>query len=362
MSAVGQDSGRNIGLDALRAAAILLVLVAHFLGAGFGRQLGGTPVILNLLGHLGVELFFVLSGFLIGNLLLDVVARGPTLRAWGVFMCRRVMRTMPAYFVWLAVLLATKSLGAAAPYVYQYATFTQNLAWPMPPGNWFGVSWSLTVEEWFYLLFSITALSLAFLLPRAGFWLALVAFLTIPLALRIAWPPGSWDEVTRKIVFLRLDAIAYGVLLASLMRNGVWPERTWRLALLAGLSILAAIGFVWLFRTGQWEPTDPAWRVLVLSATSIGLVLLIPASLHLRIRAGPLRNAVEGTSRLSYGLYLTHIGMLDLTRRFYGDAAILNVIGLVLAGLGAVLLSQLSWRYVEKPILDRRPKQSVQSA
>jgi peptidoglycan/LPS O-acetylase OafA/YrhL len=357
MSAAGRDGGRNIGLDLLRAAAILLVLVAHFVGAGFGRQLGGTPVVLNLFGHLGVELFFVLSGFLIGNLLLDVVARGPTLRAWGIFMCRRVMRTMPAYFIWLAILLATKSLGLAAPYVYQYATFTQNLAWPMPPGNWFGVSWSLTVEEWFYLLFSVASLSLAFLLPRAGFWIALAAFLIVPLGLRLVWPPGPWDDVMRKIVLLRLDAIAYGVLLAALMRYRIWPERIWRLALIAGLAILSAIGFVWLFHTGQWEPTDPAWRVLVLNATSIGLALLIPASLHLRIRAGLLRNTVEATSRLSYALYLTHIGMLDLTKRFYGDGVILNVVGLLLAGIGAVVLSQLSWRYVEKPILDRRPSQ-----
>jgi peptidoglycan/LPS O-acetylase OafA/YrhL len=357
MSAVGRDSDRNIGLDLLRAIAILLVLVAHFVGAGFGRHLGGTPVILNLLGHLGVELFFVLSGFLIGNLLLDVVARGPTLRAWGVFMCRRAMRTMPAYFVWLAILLATKSLGLAAPYVYQYATFTQNLAWPMPPGNWFGVSWSLTVEEWFYLLFSITALSLAFLLPRTGFWLALAAFLIVPLGLRMIWPPGPWDDAMRKIVLLRLDAIAYGVLLAALMRHRICPERFWRLALIAGLAILSAIVVVWLVRTGQWEPTDPAWRVLVLNATSVGLVLLIPASLQLRIQSGTFRNAVETTSRLSYGLYLTHIGMLDLTKRFYGDGVILNVVGLVLAAAGAVLLSQLSWRYVEKPILDRRPTQ-----
>src|SRR5262249_26393683 len=117
---------RYLGLDVLRASAIVLVLIAHFVDRATFVHLHYTPLPLLLSGHFGVELFFVLSGFLIGNLLLDILARRPTVPAWAIFMCRRVMRTLPAYFAWLLILVATKSLGQTAPYVLEYFTLTQN--------------------------------------------------------------------------------------------------------------------------------------------------------------------------------------------------------------------------------------------
>ena len=141
----------------MRATAIVFVLASHC-GDTFAGWLGGrAPEWLSVSGFFGVELFFVLSGFLIGRLLLGIIAEPPSLRAWGVFMARRWMRTLPIYLLWIAVLAV---IWPPRPWdqVLRYATLTQNLAWPMPSG-WFGVSWSLTVEEWFYLLFSALLLS-----------------------------------------------------------------------------------------------------------------------------------------------------------------------------------------------------------
>ena len=137
---------RSLGLDLLRAIAILLVIVCHFSGYaapafGYTQTL---PII--LVGHLGVALFFVLSGFLIGGMLADIAEQGPTPQSWAIFMTRRVMRTMPAYFLWVVLLIACKPSGQWQPYLAQYLTFTQNLSWPMPPSGWFAVSWSLAVE------------------------------------------------------------------------------------------------------------------------------------------------------------------------------------------------------------------------
>ena len=353
---------RNQGLDLLRGIAIGLVLIAHFIDRATWAHLGFTPVALALMGHFGVELFFVLSGFLIGNLIIDIIDDGPTVRAWAVFMARRIMRTMPAYLIWIGLLLALKSVGQSGPYIWQYATFMQNLAWPMPPGNWFGVSWSLTIEEWFYLLFSVSTLGLAAIAPRAGFWLSLSAFLVVPVVLRATWPDSAnWDETLRKIVVLRLDAIAYGVLLARVMRDTTLLDRQWRAALALGLALLGAVSLVWLVVIGRWDVADPVWRVLVFNVSSVGLMLVFPAAMRLELPHGRFAAGIATASTLSYGLYLNHVPMLDLTRWFYRAGLPLSLAGLALALAGAILLAWLSWRFVEKPILALRPRQSVRA-
>src|SRR5258708_19209487 len=98
---------RNFGLDLFRAAAILMVLVSHvslYASMLLGRSKGGLMVGGYALGYFGVELFFVLSGFLIGGLLLEIVDYGMTPRAWLVFMTRRWLPPLPPYSAWALVL------------------------------------------------------------------------------------------------------------------------------------------------------------------------------------------------------------------------------------------------------------------
>ena len=132
---------RLFGLDLVRAIAIVCVMLAHF--GGQSSQLLGfrLPTLVPMLGH-GVELFFVLSGYLIGGLLLDIVERSPDRRSWFIFLIRRWMRTIPLYVVWVIVLLAfSPPWGSPVRYAIRYLTFMQNVFRPMP--DWFPVSWSL---------------------------------------------------------------------------------------------------------------------------------------------------------------------------------------------------------------------------
>jgi peptidoglycan/LPS O-acetylase OafA/YrhL len=88
-------------------------------------------------GFFGVELFFALSGFLIGQLLLELTERDPGLGGWWRFMVRRWMRTLPLYLLCLLVLaLLTGPAGDVSLYLARYGTLTQNLQWPMPADNW----------------------------------------------------------------------------------------------------------------------------------------------------------------------------------------------------------------------------------
>jgi len=126
----GSHAPRNAGLDVVRAVAIFLVLVGHC-GAFFAAWYGVAFLWqLAVGGFYGVELFFVLSGLLIGRILIGILDAGPTWRAWRVFMTRRWMRTLPVYFLWLAVLALVwpppdRGLWTVLPW---YLTMTQNLA------------------------------------------------------------------------------------------------------------------------------------------------------------------------------------------------------------------------------------------
>jgi peptidoglycan/LPS O-acetylase OafA/YrhL len=141
------SESRVFGLDFLRAAAILLVIVAHssFMFLPLTHRLEAWW----MLGHLGVELFFVLSGFLIGGIL---ATQAQTARfAVGRFWVRRWLRTLPNYYLFLIInIVLARWIEGSWPHAAPYAVFLQNFAWPQP--LFFIESWSLAVEEIFYLI------------------------------------------------------------------------------------------------------------------------------------------------------------------------------------------------------------------
>jgi peptidoglycan/LPS O-acetylase OafA/YrhL len=350
--------GRSFGLDVMRCTAVLLVMQAHVLGMAGAMYGFAPPQASGLGGLLGVDLFFGLSGFLIGRLLFGIAARGAGLRDWRVFLIRRWMRTVPLYALWCAVLaLATSIPPEGRRMLLRYAVFAQNLAWPMPASNWFAVSWSLAVEEWFYLLFSAVFLFATGLMGvRRGGWAALLVFFLVPIALRQRAPGfDGYAETVLHVVVTRLDAIAYGVALAALWAG---RSRLFRHPWLAGG---AGVGLIWLF----WGPKVAVWLQLsavpflnlALIADGIGVCLLLAGLLALKRPPNWLALPVRGLSNMSYALYLTHLTLFDMVMR-WGPPN-----GLGRGGLLAVMLAlpwplaYLSWRWFESPILARRPPQ-----
>src|SRR5581483_83034 len=270
---------RNFGLDLVRAGATMLVFVSHF--GGFGSYLlgGAPPSWINIPGFFGVEAFFVLSGYLIGGLLLEIAETDPTPRSWLIFMIRRWMRTLPAYFaVLLAIYYLVPDQHLLRGFLLPYASLTQNLAWPIQGGPWFAVSWSLTIEEWFYLLFSAAFLLCAAIGGCRRLWLATGLFILLPLIGRW-WMPADidWDEGVRKVALLRLDAIAYGVATVMLLRERPTLLRHAKALLAAGLllCVLAAA----LLGIDRFAVEGAAARALIFSLTSTGVALCFPALL-----------------------------------------------------------------------------------
>jgi peptidoglycan/LPS O-acetylase OafA/YrhL len=324
----------------------------------------GFPFQLAAAGFFGVELFFVLSGFLIGRLLIDILDRGSSPRAWLVFMVRRWMRTLPLYYVCVAILLLTWSpqywqpdhrlLWRDLPW---FLTLTQNLAWRMVD-NWFSVSWSLTIEEWFYLLFSGLLFAAATLAGRRmAVWGTVLLFLVVPALLRWRLPDSTnWDEVTSKVVLYRLDAIAFGVVVAWMHMRRVVATRYPGLLLAAGLLIIL------LFWGGALDRLlrPPAhWRkTFMFDVASLGFALWLPAAAAVRWRPHRwLAAPAQALSRQSYAIYLTHLTLIEMVNFYRTSLHLSASIAIIVTITATYGLSYLSYRFLERPILALRPQQ-----
>jgi peptidoglycan/LPS O-acetylase OafA/YrhL len=214
---------RNFGLDLIRCLAILMVLTSHTLLAFY--NIPSLSAITFYLGILGVDLFFVLSGFLIGTILIKIHSKQvkTTFSDIKGFWIRRWFRTLPNYFLILIVYLVFFRLYSLyIPYhkLPLYFVFLQNT---FSTNAWFyGVSWSLSVEEWFYLLFPLCILFVQRFVLKSKQKVILYTvfcFLVACLSLRICvslYAHKGWDEGFRKQMPLRLDSIAVGVLAAAI--------------------------------------------------------------------------------------------------------------------------------------------------
>jgi peptidoglycan/LPS O-acetylase OafA/YrhL len=301
-------------------------------------------------------LFFSLSGFLIGQILIDEASKDPSWRNLGVFLTRRWMRTLPLYFVMFVILLVfTSPVHSKLDYAVHFGTLTQNLFGPMPgpPDWWYSVSWSLTIEEWFYVLFGCAAfLSFRVIGARWAIWVPIVLFLIVPLVLRIAVPGYSDPDLRMPTsVPFRIDEIAYGVVMAKLYTRRSWIFRHPFVCLSIGLAL---IGAVW---SGHMPMPARLRAPLVYNLTIIGCALLIPAAV--RLERAPLwfSATVKTISAQSYGLYLIHETILVNVAQGLWWFHLVPVWGCVaIAVIAPFILSYLSFRFLESPILRFRPE------
>ncbi|QJQ96040.1 MULTISPECIES: acyltransferase [Halomonadaceae] len=359
---------RNFGLDLVRALAIALVLVSH------GTMLlvdvipdPGRTLMLYLGGYFGVELFFVLSGFLIGGLLITLFAEGTAPVSWrqvGDFWLRRWCRTLPNYYLFLLLNLTLFHWWfGTGERDLRHLLFLQNLAWPgstlMPE------SWSLAVEEWFYLTIPL-ALMLAVRCVanrhHAVLW-ALCGYIALFTLLRVlAATTGEphWDEGVRQVVVLRLDAIAWGFLMAWLLRfHGAFMACHAAWLLLAGLALTALS--VYLLCHGLLTSLETYLnRTLLFTLTSAGLAMLLPgfSYWHTGPRRWPgITRAVTHLSLVSYSAYLVHFSLIIplLQRPWLSPQLPWPLVYLLYVGL-TLWLATLIYRHFEYPTTALREK------
>lgn len=318
----GAGRGRIFGLDLLRAAAIGLVLTTHanafFFRALLPRRLGD----LADAGNVGVDVFFVLSGFLIGGILRRDLDADPSARALVRFWSRRWWRTLPNYFLFLAFNLAAAVwITGWRPRALPYAAFAQGLL--HKPPDLFPESWSLCVEEWFYLLFGASAFALASLARRGrgrGYLPAAALVAGASLIVRAVLVLGldrPMDDI-RHATLPRLATLMFGVVAADLAARG--PAR-WRAAAvpagLAGLALLAAGLALHLA-----VPAEGVFmRLAYDDVFALGTALLLPALSSWREWRHPASAVVSGASLYSYSIYLVNFPLGRAVRAVLGPPA-----------------------------------------
>ena len=230
----GADAGRERipEIDGMRGLAILSVLTWHYLVCQAQAEPGSlTAYGLRLLSltWAGVDVFFVLSGFLLGGALLDNRHAANYFRA---FYARRFCRIVPLYFVMLALFAAAATLGLdheAAGYrwlfadslpMWTYATFTHNFAMVSASAfgpNWMSVTWSLAVEEQFYLLLPLFIRVVA---PAALPWALVTVVASAPLVRGMLLASYADASLAGYVLLpARWDALFLGVLVAWALRR-----------------------------------------------------------------------------------------------------------------------------------------------
>lgn len=362
-----QASTRNFGLDLVRSAAIAFVLASHCLVFLFPYFYESLREAFGIFGCFGVEIFFVLSGFLIGQLIVKEVLSPPSARGLVRFWVRRWFRTLPPYFL---ALFLRHLVGY--PLHWRFFVFLQNF--DPKVSNAFPITWSLAVEEWFYLLTPLILLAVA-MLPRGrspkAFFIACATIGAAALVGRIVYvllTGAPWEPTVRQHIFLRMDTLMIGVLLGGL--RAYRRDSYERLGRSRGiLGLLGAGGLsiatVWLFLEIRNLTLNQSFLMRTvffdLLSISVALVLLALESSPTVNARSPSRwwaGAVRYVSLTSYSLYLIHLFVyepllaLNARTRSLG----LSLTWMVCAVLGSLALAGAMYRWFERPVLRLRDR------
>ena len=360
-------TARIHGLDTLRALAVTLVVLHHYmLFVSFDATFGWVGEI----GWVGVDLFFALSGYLIGNQIIKALRR-PEGLSLTRFYARRLLRTLPNFYVVLALYALWPAFRGSTPMLplWQYISFTQNIG--LEPGTAFSHAWSLCIEEQFYMLLPACAL-LAVALARRGAgirwaWAAIGTAFGAGMAIRgFTWLQGqdaeNWMNFYYKHIYYaslcRYDELLAGVALA-LLKHGhgaVWTRLMGQARLLLAAGMLASgLALRWFLvdHYGLWA-TVFGFPLLALGCSLLILAALAPTSPLHRIR-------VPGASSLalwSYAIYLIHKQVSIMAGEAMGEAGFgaghpLTIAAALAASVGA---GWLLYRVVETPFMRLRER------
>jgi peptidoglycan/LPS O-acetylase OafA/YrhL len=342
------------GLDALRAVAVLLVLIDHSGLTNFGT-------LRVLYGGLGVEIFFVLSGFLITWLLLGEADRHGRIDL-GAFYWRRATRLLPAMVVYLVVgALLLLAMGKPLPWaaITAYALYAMNYYQGLTGAepHYLSHAWSLAVEEQFYLLWP----ALLIVLLRRGWSLprSLTALILSLWAVKAVWVLvlGVGDDYLYRALETRADQLFMGCLLAVVLRSGDrWHavfDTLARHRWLAGALVLA------LLATTALLQADVTTKYLIGYAVEPLLIaVLLPLVLVEARRQGWMARAINAPAvvlvgQVSYGLYLYHPFLIHPVRKVVLRLTGSMPLAVALSLLVVVVVAWASFRWIETPLRDR---------
>ena len=360
------------GLDHLRAFAISFVLIFHY-------QFFGHPQWVETIGKFGwtgVDLFFVLSGFLISTELFKELSKTRTISLKNFFI-KRSFRILPAYLLVVGIyfLIPAYREREALPPLWRFLTFTQNFGLDLRQTGTFSHAWSLCVEEQFYLLLPLALLFIfRSRISKRGAYI-LSGFVVLGFAIRLlSWynfvlPLADandfviqWYKYIYYPIYNRLDGLLTGIAIAALFHFK--PVLAARIAkygnwfLPVGLLTLAG-AYILCIDAHSFYATILGFPLIALGYGLVVICAVSPGSVVHRYSSF-ITTKLAG---LSYGIYLIHKGIIHLVQKYAGgmgvpvDSGRMFLICLLFVLLGALLLQYV----VEKPFLKLRKRILKQS-
>jgi exopolysaccharide production protein ExoZ len=341
----GGSTGKYTGIQALRFVAALLVVATHATLYTSERLDSSLPV--WHFGEVGVDLFFVVSGFVMMVSTQSLVARRD---GWRTFALRRIVRIVPMYWIATTIkLLALVAVPGAVLHAALDPGKTVLSYFFLPSRNIDGdvqpllaVGWTLTFEMFFYAVFALALFLRASRPVLAGAVLAICA--SGWLFREAHWPPGQWPPAA-----VYFDPIVLYFLIGMII--GSWTTGASARKCALGLSgvllfwaVLRALDPADRSVSGLWDVTKPAVVTLVVLA----LVVLDP------VISGRIPRPITFMGDASYSLYLFHplvAPMVPATLSFLGIRVV--PLSLVLCVVAAVLAAAVIYRFVESPLTTR---------
>lgn len=361
-------TGHHPALDGLRGLAIILVLFHHFTIIEPAGRVDTWLQQTLLIGWCGVDLFFVLSGFLITRILIDTRSSP---RYFSSFYARRTLRIFPLYYLVVFVSMFVLPqfpawfdllAGPGAPREqWPYWLYLTNFAVASRDAFLHGVldiTWSLAIEEQFYLLWA----AIVWWCPPAALrWLCLGIIASVPLARHVSLSAGASEISLYVLPWFRADALAVGGWIACLA-----ADRRDGMALVAPLVAIAgaiAVAAVALLDGSPWwwEPNMQRSGYTLTAVTGGGMLVSALTQAPTRWWPRMLSAAwLRAFGRYSYCLYLVHLPVMRVVRTSvlpadsfgaFGAPWIGQLVFYVLATVPALGIAWVSWHFVEAPIL-----------
>lgn len=358
-------NARLHGLDHLRALAIILVFLFHY------RMFGHPAWVDNAgkFGWTGVDLFFVLSGYLIASQLFVQIVKTKTIDL-GAFFTKRFFRILPPYLVVVTIYFLfpyVHEREALAP-LWKYLTFTQNIGLDLRTQGTFSHAWSLCIEEQFYLLLPLTLLFLLYVkCLQKEYWLLILLFVAGFFIRALSYQALlqkddsisgiEWYKHIYYPTWCRLDGLLIGAGIAAFLKFR--PKSAARILnhgnYLLCLALILLVAAYWIC----FDEESFAATVFGFPLVSIGYGLLVLSAISPTGFLNRFHSII--TSRIaafSYVIYLTHKFIIHCTQEWTAKASIANdsIIALLLCITGIWFGAWLMHQLIEKPSFRWRNK------
>ncbi|MEO6230503.1 MAG: acyltransferase [Ferruginibacter sp.] len=369
------DKKRIYGLDIIRCFAILTVVLTHSFDLLPNSK---ENKFINLLPFPdGVAVFFVLSGFLIGGILIKVLEKKEySFNTLFNFWKRRWLRTLPNYYFVLLIIIAVTYFvtgGFIQSNVFLYFIFCQNITGHHPP--FFTEVWSLSAEEWFYLLVPMiifSSIQVLRITPKKAVLLTIIAIIIFTILFRFyryqhitVTSVETYGSMFRNTVATRLDNIMFGVLGAYIAYyfNQVWIKYK-NQSLIAGITICLLTKYI----SFLYFPTSAFyWCNLSFIFAELAILLCFPFFSQVKSGDGKVYKFVTYTSLIAYSMYLVHGALilhLIIARIHFlqQSSFVMLLCRYTIFWITIYLVSILQYKYFEKPIMSIRNKKVINTA